>query len=76
MPFSERDATRLKEGHATRSLTFLFYSRFPIPDYHWVLVGIADLINRRSIMIFIGNAHPTILTFLFYSRFPISDSRL
>ncbi|NEO39237.1 MAG: hypothetical protein F6J90_24035 [Moorea sp. SIOASIH] len=22
----------MKEGHATRSLTFLFYSRFPIPD--------------------------------------------
>ncbi|NEO79775.1 hypothetical protein [Moorena sp. SIO4G3] len=32
MPFSERDATRLKEGHARRSLTFFLCSRFPIPD--------------------------------------------
>ncbi|AOY82532.2 MULTISPECIES: hypothetical protein [Moorena] len=35
-------------------------SRFPIPDYNWVLVGIAYLIVRRSIMILISNAHPTI----------------
>ncbi|WP_287265561.1 hypothetical protein [Moorena sp. SIO3A2] len=37
--------------------------------FFWVLVGIAHLIVRRSIMIFISNAHPTI-------RFPIPDSRL
>ncbi|NEP37154.1 MULTISPECIES: hypothetical protein [Moorena] len=48
--------------------TLRFDCRFPIPDYDWVLVGIAHLIVRGSIMIFISNAHPTI-------RFPIPDSR-
>ncbi|WP_293086037.1 hypothetical protein, partial [Moorena sp. SIO4A1] len=34
--------------------------------FKWVLVGIAHVIARRSIMIFISNSHPTILNSSFY----------
>ncbi|WP_149031130.1 hypothetical protein [Moorena producens] len=39
-----------------------------IPDYDWVLVGIADLIARRSIKIMFSNAHPTSIFAIYYEQ--------